>query len=131
RHRKEPGMTPERIAQIRAQSNDELRTGVWADNVIDELLAEVESLQAAQGAHQDPAQARAADLSHAALVAVLMAHGGSLTIPATAFQPDSIGGPDGSFHALAMDTRGDLIHLSVQPRPDVDGAGIITEDGPR
>ncbi|MFF3617564.1 hypothetical protein [Streptomyces sp. NPDC002580] len=128
-------MTPERIAEIREQGESEFRTILWADNVIDELLAEVERLQAAQAPQtdrEDTAQARPADLSHAALVAVLMHHGGSLEVPAEAFEPDSIGGRDGSFHALALDTLpGGLVRLSVQPRPDVPDARIIREDGPR
>ena len=122
-------MTPERIAEIRRQGESEFRTQVWADNVIDELLAEVERLQAAP-AREDQTQATAADMSHASLVAVLMAHGGSMEVPAAAFEPDSIGGRDGSFHALAVDALpGGLVRLSVQPRPDVPGAGIVREDG--
>lgn len=122
-------MTPERIAEIREQGESEFRTLVWADNVIDELLAEVERLQA-PAAREDQTQATAADMSHASLVAVLMHHGGSLEVPASAFEPDSIGGRDGSFHALAVDTiPGGRVRLSVHPRPDVPGAGIIREDG--
>jgi hypothetical protein len=34
-----------------------------------------------------------ADLSHAMLVAILIHHGDSLTLPATAFETDAIGGP--------------------------------------
>lgn len=120
-------MTPERIAEIRRQGESEFRTQVWADNVIDELLAEVERLQAPQAAGEGQTQATAADMSHASLVAVLMANGGSMEVPAEAFEPDSIGGRDGSFHALAVDALpGGLVRLSVQPRPDVPGAGIIT-----
>lgn len=127
-------MTPERIEQIRRQSESEFRTQVWADNVIDELLAEVERLQAAQTAPQGPGedqtQERAAELSHGALVAVLMAHGGSLEVPADAFAADSIGGRDGSFHALAVEPLpGGRVRLSVQPRPDVPGAGILRDGG--
>lgn len=126
-------MTPERIAEIRAQGESEFRTILWADNVIDELLAEVERLQATpapQAAPGDPTQATAADMSHASLVAVLMHHGGSLEVPASAFEPDSIGGRDGSFHALAVDALpGGRVRLSVHPRPDVPGAGIVREDG--
>ncbi|MFJ9427974.1 hypothetical protein [Streptomyces sp. NPDC101249] len=124
-------MTPERMAEIREQGESEFRTILWADNVIDELLAEVERLQAVQAPREDPAQATAADMSHASLVAVLMANGGSMEVPAAAFEPDSIGGRDGTFHALAVDTLpGGLVRLSVQPRPDVPGAGIIREGGP-
>lgn len=124
-------MTPERIAEIRRQGESEFRTMVWADNVIDELLAEVERLQASQApqtAPGDPTQATAADMSHASLVAVLMHHGGSLEVPASAFEPDSIGGRDGSFHALAVDAiPGGRVRLSVHPRPDVPGAGILRD----
>ena len=127
-------MTPERIAEIREQGESEFRTLVWADNVIDELLAEVERLQTAQAAQAPQAaregetQATAADMSHASLVAVLMANGGSLEVPASAFEPDSIGGRDGSFHALAVDTiPGGRVRLSVHPRPDVPGAGILRD----
>ena len=126
-------MTPERIAEIRRQGESEFRTILWADNVIDELLAEVERLQAApapQAPREDQTQATAADMSHASLVALLMANGGSMEVPAEAFEPDSIGGRDGSFHALAVDALpGGLVRLSVQPRPDVPGAGIVREDG--
>lgn len=123
-------MTPERIAEIRSMGESEFRTMVWADNAIDELLAEVERLQAAQAPREGETQATAADMSHASLVAVLMANGGSMEVPAAAFAPDSIGGRDGSLHALAVDTLpGALVRLSVHPRPDVPGAGIIREDG--
>jgi hypothetical protein len=122
-------VTPERIAEIRAQGESEFRTILWADNVIDELLAEVERHQAPQAPREDTTQATAADLSHAALVAVLMANGGSVEVPATSFEPDSIGGRDGSFHALAVDALpGGRVRLSVHARPDVPGAGIIRED---
>lgn len=119
-------MTPERIAEIRTMGESEFRTMVWADNVIDELLAAVEAAQPDPGA---TTQATAADMSHASLVAVLMHHGGALEVPASAFAPDNIGGRDGSFHALAVDTLpGGRVRLSVHPRPDVPGAGIIRED---
>jgi hypothetical protein len=122
-------VTPERIAEIREQGESEFRTILWADNVIDELLAEVERLQAPQAPREDRTQATAADLSHASLVAVLMANGGSMEVPASAFEPDSIGGADGAFHALAVDAlAGGRMRLSVHPRPDVEGAGIVRED---
>lgn len=72
---------------------------------------------------------RPEDLSHSMLLAVLMAHGGSLTIPVTAFEPDSTGGPDGSWHAVALEPQPDgMVRLSVRPRPtDVDGPGVRFE----
>lgn len=69
-----------------------------------------------------------ADMSHAMLVAILMANGGSLEVPATAFEPDAIGGMDGAFHAVAMEPQGNgTIRISVRPRPDVPDAGITYE----
>ncbi|MDX2683695.1 pRL2-19 [Streptomyces soliscabiei] len=71
--------------------------------------------------------ARPEDLSHAMLIAVLVAHGGSLEIPAAAFEADVIGGRDGSFHAVSMEPLpGGTIRLSVQPRPDTEEAGITS-----
>ncbi|MFJ5086480.1 pRL2-19 [Streptomyces sp. NPDC088706] len=70
-----------------------------------------------------------ADLSHAALIAILMHHGGSLDLPAGAFDPDALGGVDGAFHAVAIDPQTDgTIRISVQPRPsDAGDAGGITK----
>jgi hypothetical protein len=69
-----------------------------------------------------------ADMSHAMLIAILMHHGGSLEIPASAFEPDAIGGLDGAFHAVAMEPQpGGTIRISVRPRPDVPDAGITYE----
>ncbi|MDA5284739.1 pRL2-19 [Streptomyces sp. Isolate_45] len=68
------------------------------------------------------------DLTHAMLVAVLMDSGGSLTIPADAFEPDSLGGPDGSWHTVTMEPRHDgRIRLSVCPRRPGDAAGVRYE----
>ncbi|WP_371634523.1 hypothetical protein OG693_39930 [Streptomyces sp. NBC_01259] len=111
-----PGrITPQRIAQIRRQAQSEHRTHAWADDVIEELLTAAES----------PREASPAELSHAMLIAVLMDAGGSLELPADAFTTDALGGYDGSFHAVGMDALSTgRVRLSVQPRPDVDGAGI-------
>ncbi|MFD9850552.1 pRL2-19 [Streptomyces parvus] len=67
------------------------------------------------------------DLSHAFLVAVLMHNGGSLDLPAKAFEADALGGADGSWHAVEMtpDPAAGTIRLSVRPRPDVPGGGVV------
>lgn len=67
-----------------------------------------------------------ADLSHAMLVAILMHHGGSMEIPAGAFEPDALGGPDGSWHAVAWEPlkEGKGVRISVHPRPPVDEGGM-------
>ncbi|MGV9277708.1 pRL2-19 [Streptomyces griseosporeus] len=71
---------------------------------------------------------RPEDLSHSMLVAVLMAHGGSLTIPLSGFEADALGGRDGSFHAVAMEPQPDgTVRLSVRPRPDEPTAGVRHE----
>ncbi|MGW8890144.1 hypothetical protein, partial [Streptomyces sp. NPDC055749] len=68
-----------------------------------------------------------ADMSHAMLIAILMHHGGSLDLPAGAFQKDALGGLDGAFHAVAMEPRLDgTVRISVQPRPAGDEGGITT-----
>ncbi|RSS59830.1 hypothetical protein [Streptomyces sp. WAC01280] len=41
-------MNADRIAEIRDQHDDELRTHAWADRVIDELLADAERTQSVQ-----------------------------------------------------------------------------------
>ncbi|MFJ4577642.1 pRL2-19 [Streptomyces sp. NPDC088846] len=71
-----------------------------------------------------------ADMSHAMLVAILMHHGGSLEIPATAFTPGALGGLDGSFHAIGMEPLPGTgtIRVSVRPRPAGDAGGITRED---
>ncbi|GAA5083131.1 pRL2-19 [Streptomyces similanensis] len=67
-----------------------------------------------------------ADLSHAALIAVLMHHGGSMDLPAEAFEADALGDGRGAHHALqitALDDR--TVRLSVVARPPGDdNAGI-------
>lgn len=69
-----------------------------------------------------------ADMSHAMLIGILMNEGGSYVMPAAAMEADAIGGPDGAFHAVAMEPLQDgTIRLSVRPRPDVDEAGISYE----
>lgn len=69
-----------------------------------------------------------ADMSHAMLIGILMNEGGSYVMPAVAMDADAIGGPDGAFHAVAMEPlQNGLIRLSVRPRPDVDQAGISYE----
>lgn len=68
------------------------------------------------------------DMSHALLVAVLMANDGSVTLPPGSFDPDALGGLDGSWHAVAMEPQPDgTVRLSVRPRPDVDGPGMRVE----
>jgi hypothetical protein len=68
------------------------------------------------------------DLSHVALLAILMDRGGSIDLPAEAFDPGALMGPDGSWHAVALEPLpgGDL-RISVRPRPAGDAAGIRTE----
>ncbi|TLQ39026.1 pRL2-19 [Streptomyces marianii] len=57
-------------------------------------------------------------MSHAMLIALLMHHGGSMILPAQAFETDAMGGPDGSFHAVEMTPLSDgTLRLSVVPRP--------------
>ncbi|MFE0373709.1 head-tail adaptor protein [Streptomyces tendae] len=68
-----------------------------------------------------------ADMSHAMLVAILMHHGGSIDLPASAFEPDALGGPDGAWHAVGMEPQTDgTVRITVHPRPDVDQAGMTT-----
>ena len=65
------------------------------------------------------------EVSHAALIALLMHLGGSADVPADCFGPDATGGPDGEFHALRMDPLpGNVLRLSVVVRPDEDGGGV-------
>ena len=76
----------------------------------------------------DAANPRAADISHAMLVAILMHHGGSMALPAEAFEHDALGGLDGSWHAVAMEPQPDgTVRLSVRPRPDVPEASVRFE----
>lgn len=66
-----------------------------------------------------------AEVSHAALIALLMHLGGSADVPAECFTPDATGGTDGQFHGMRMDPLpGGLMRLSVVPRPDGDGGGV-------
>ncbi|MER6603847.1 pRL2-19 [Streptomyces parvus] len=67
------------------------------------------------------------DLSHALLVAVLMNNGGSLDLPGAALEADALGGADGSWHAIEMtpDPINGTIRLSVRPRPDMPGGGVV------
>ncbi|MFE9335107.1 pRL2-19 [Streptomyces sp. NPDC006925] len=68
------------------------------------------------------------DMSHAMLLAILMHHGGSLELPAAAFEPDAIGGRDGAFHAVALEPQdGGTVRIAVRPRPDGDTGGITHE----
>lgn len=65
-----------------------------------------------------------AELSHRALIALLMHMGGSATLPSNALDPDNLGA-HGAYHALSL-TRldnGDL-RLSVVPRPAGDEGGV-------
>ncbi|MFG2738444.1 pRL2-19 [Streptomyces harbinensis] len=65
------------------------------------------------------------DMSHAMLIAVLMHHGGSMTLPLAAFAADAVGGADGAFHAVAMEPQQDgTVRLSVRPRPAGNAGGI-------
>lgn len=66
-----------------------------------------------------------AEMSHAMLLAVLMHHGGSMDLPASAFETDALGDTAGSFHAVQLDPLGGVrVRLSVVPRPPGDAAGI-------
>lgn len=55
------------------------------------------------------------ELSHGALVAVLMHHGGSMTLPADAFEDGTMGPLDGSFYAVTFAAVGEEIRLTVVP----------------
>lgn len=67
-------------------------------------------------------------MSHAMLIAILMDNGGSMEVPAQAFAPDCLGGSDGSFHAISMETtENGNIRVSVQPRPDVEDGGFTVQ----
>ncbi|MFF2604184.1 pRL2-19 [Streptomyces californicus] len=70
---------------------------------------------------------RPEDMSHAMLIAILMHHGGSMELPASAFSADALGGLDGSWHAVAMEPQPDgTMRISVRPRPDGDEGGVVT-----
>jgi hypothetical protein len=65
------------------------------------------------------------DMSHALLIAVLMANGGSVELSAEALEPDALGTPDGTWHALELlPLPGGGARLSVVPRPDMPGSGM-------
>ncbi|MFJ4343625.1 MULTISPECIES: pRL2-19 [unclassified Streptomyces] len=73
----------------------------------------------------DASEISPADMSHAMLVAILMHAGGSLSLPASAFELDALGGADGAWHAVGMEPQTDgTVRLTVQPRPDVPEAGM-------
>ncbi|MCS0605995.1 pRL2-19 [Streptomyces sp. LP11] len=66
-----------------------------------------------------------ADLSHATLVALLMHHGGSVDLPAEAFEPEALGDGRGAHHAVELASLdATTVRLSVVARPPGDGAGI-------
>jgi hypothetical protein len=68
-------------------------------------------------------------MSHAMLVAVLMHHGGSLDLPAAAFETDALGDGRGAHHAVQLAPLDDgTVRLSVVARPPVDSAGIEIRD---
>lgn len=70
-----------------------------------------------------------ADMSHAMLVAVLMHHGGSLDLPAAAFEIDALGDGRGAHHAVQLAPLDDgTVRLSVVARPPGDAAGIEVRD---
>ena len=57
------------------------------------------------------------DMSLGLLVAVLMHLGGSIDLPARAFESDAMGGPQGEFHAVQLDPLdATTVRLSVVPR---------------
>ncbi|MGW1037858.1 pRL2-19 [Streptomyces antibioticus] len=70
-----------------------------------------------------------ADMSHAMLIAVLMHHGGSLELPATAFEADALGDGRGAHHAVQLAPLDDgTVRLSVVARPPGDDAGLEVRD---
>ncbi|CAM5592470.1 hypothetical protein SABIM44S_00005 [Streptomyces abikoensis] len=65
------------------------------------------------------------EMSHAMLIAVLMHHGGSMTLPAGALDPDAASTSDGAFHAIELKPLDDgAVRLSVVARPSGREAGI-------
>ncbi|MFJ3630469.1 pRL2-19 [Streptomyces albidoflavus] len=71
-----------------------------------------------------PATVTPSELSHAVLLALLAFHG-ELSFPLAAMAPARIGTPDGTLHALGLETRpGGMVRLTIQPRPDTPGAAI-------
>lgn len=70
-----------------------------------------------------------ADMSHAMLIAVLMHNGGSLDLPADAFEADALGDGRGAHHAVQLAPLDDgTVRLSVVARPPGDDAGIEVRD---
>lgn len=70
-----------------------------------------------------------ADLSHAMLIAILMHHGGSIDLPAEAFEADALGSGDGAHHAVHLAPIGNsTMRLSVVARPPGDAAGMEIRD---
>ncbi len=70
-----------------------------------------------------------ADMSHAMLIAVLMHHGGSMDLPAEAFETDALGDGRGAHHAVQLAPLDDgTVRLSVVARPPGDAAGIEVRD---
>ncbi|GGZ83741.1 hypothetical protein GCM10010328_67450 [Streptomyces rubiginosohelvolus] len=70
-----------------------------------------------------------ADMSHAMLIALLMHHGGSMDLPAAAFETDALGDGRGAHHAVQLAPLDDgTVRLSVVARPPGDGAGIEVRD---
>ncbi|WP_435059507.1 pRL2-19 [Streptomyces sp. bgisy060] len=68
-------------------------------------------------------------MSHRMLIALLMHHGGSMTLPAAALDADATGTADGTHHAVQLATLDDgTVRLSVVARPPVDGAGVEVRD---
>ncbi|MFD5328936.1 pRL2-19 [Streptomyces sp. NPDC127092] len=68
-------------------------------------------------------------MSHAMLVAVLMHHGGSLDLPAEAFDTDALGDGRGAHHAVQLAPLDNgTVRLSVVARPPGDAAGIEVRD---
>ncbi|MEU2076607.1 pRL2-19 [Streptomyces sp. NPDC013489] len=68
-------------------------------------------------------------MSHRMLIALLMHHGGSMTLPAAALEADATGTADGTHHAVQLAPLGDgTVRLSVVARPPGDDAGIEVRD---
>jgi hypothetical protein len=72
-----------------------------------------------------------AEMSHAMLVAVLMHAGGSIDLPAEAFEHDAMGGADGAFHAIEMQSLDHgQVRLLVVARPPGDTGGVAIRPQP-
>nr|WP_237503081.1 pRL2-19 [Streptomyces sp. SID8374] len=58
-----------------------------------------------------------------------MHHGGSMDLPAAAFEADALGDGHGAHHAVQLAPLGnDTVRLSVVARPPGDTAGIEVRD---